>query len=116
VARFCTQLIGSMRFPAGCAQGLRFTSLLQGLANLEAARRFPMRAYGMKTNGNGLRMVQRFKVFTQSGARTPVFSAPWYWLASLVATFRYGKGDYCRIQDGRTGVTMMEWKRVKSVR
>jgi hypothetical protein len=35
-------------------------------------------------------------------------------LASLVATFRYGKGDYCRILDARTGVTMMEWKLAKS--
>ncbi|MBA9846864.1 hypothetical protein [Ralstonia pickettii] len=61
-------------------------------------------------------MTLRFQVFTQSGSRIPSYSAPWYWLASLVATFRYGNGEYCRILDGRTGVTMMEWKRAKSAR
>lgn len=59
-------------------------------------------------------MTLRFQVFSRSGTSCPSYSAPWYWLASLVATFRYGKGDYCRIMDARTGVTMMEWKLAKS--
>ncbi|MBA9859921.1 hypothetical protein DEE69_28835 [Ralstonia insidiosa] len=75
-----------------------------------------MLRYGMKTFEKGFRMAQRYQVFTQSGSRIPAYSAPWYWLASLVATFQYGGGDYCRILDGRTGVTMMEWKRLKSAR
>lgn len=59
----------------------------------------------------------RFQVFIskQNDAKSK-FSAPWYWIASMYVSIFWIDGNYCRIDDTKSGKTMLEWVRAKPLK
>lgn len=56
----------------------------------------------------------RFQVFkSKENDAKPVFSAPWYLIASMYASIFWIDGDYCRIDDTKLEKSMLEWARAK---
>lgn len=56
----------------------------------------------------------RYQVFnSREDGASPVFSAPWQWLAAALANLLSLKWPRCRIVDSATGETLMEWVRAE---
>ncbi len=53
----------------------------------------------------------RYQVFNTRDGTEPVVSAPWRWLATMLAAGRAMKWDWYRLVDVKTGKTLLEWAR-----
>lgn len=51
----------------------------------------------------------RYQVFKTKEGGLPVFTAPWYWLASAIAHWSSLNWDACRIVDSKADKTMLCW-------
>lgn len=51
----------------------------------------------------------RYRVFKTKEGGLPVFTAPWYWLASAIAHWSSLNWDACRIVDSKADKTMLCW-------
>ena len=51
----------------------------------------------------------RYQVFKTKEGGLPVFTAPWYWLASASAHWSSLNWDACRIVDSKADKTMLCW-------
>ncbi|HDL8252049.1 TPA: hypothetical protein PXQ68_001724 [Yersinia enterocolitica] len=51
----------------------------------------------------------RYHVFKTKEGGQPVFTAPWYWLASTIANWTSLKWDACRIVDSKVNETRLCW-------
>ena len=50
-----------------------------------------------------------YQVFNHRCSKTPVLSAPWPWLAKILATIFCNLSKAGRIEDRRTGEIFMQW-------
>lgn len=56
----------------------------------------------------------RYQVFnTRTAGAKPVISAPWCWLAQMLAGLVSHKWPCCRLVDSTTGQTLIEWRRAE---
>ncbi len=51
----------------------------------------------------------RYQVFKTKEGGQPVFTAPWYWLASAIAHWSSLNWDACRIVDSKVDETRLCW-------
>jgi len=59
----------------------------------------------------------RYQIFNQraGSGSAPVITAPWRWLAYHLISLLSLKWDWCRLEDSKTGDTLMEWARASRV-
>ncbi|MCO4143264.1 hypothetical protein K8H73_21955 [Enterobacter hormaechei] len=55
------------------------------------------------------RINMRYQLFKTKEGGLPVFTAPWYWLASAIAHWSSLNWDACRIVDSKADKTMLCW-------
>jgi hypothetical protein len=56
----------------------------------------------------------RYQIFKTHKSEQPVFTAPWYWLASYYANLFSHDWNYCRIDDVKLKRSLYEWARAGS--